>query len=80
MTLNDLLCETMGLNPLCIFLVPAATDIDFISYAVGKIMLRHFTKKCVGSRASKLFITVHLVKLIGRGFSIFFECLVLCYL
>ena len=34
---------------------------DFISYAVsvtgGKIMLRHFTKKYVESRVSKLFIT-----------------------
>ena len=40
---------------------------------VGKIMLRHFTKKCMESRASKVFIKrfIWLLKFIGKGCSIF---------
>ena len=46
---------------------------------VGKIMLRHFTKKCMESRASKLFIKrcISSLKFIGKGCSISFRVLIL---
>ena len=46
---------------------------------VGKIMLWHFTKKCMGSRALMLFIKrcIWLNSRIGKGCSIFFRVLLL---
>ena len=49
MTLNDLQCQTMSSLgrdsiALCTFLVPAVTDIDFISYAVSLL----WVKLCYG--------------------------------